>query len=80
MKRKKIKNYLFAAAYFFIAFRLLDFDNPDKLFGAFIVFLAGIYNLLLNKESDFYQRLVRRLWNVIMFLTLFYLIKIFFSL
>lgn len=79
MKRKKIGNYLSAVICFLIAIWLLDFDNPDKLFGAFLSFLASIQALLQNGESDYYRRFSYRLSRVILFLTLFFLIKLWLS-
>ncbi len=80
MKRRKIGNILSAVLYFLIALWLIDFDNPDKLFAAFITFLAAIQSWIKDNESDYSQRLARRLSRVILFLTLFLLIKIWLTL
>lgn len=76
MKNKKIGDYVLSVLYLFIAIWLLFSDFPFNYFASFILFLAALMNWLKTVETDYCQRASRRLSQVVLFLSLFLLIKI----
>ncbi|MDQ4120510.1 MAG: hypothetical protein M3209_03585 [Acidobacteriota bacterium] len=79
MKREKIGDYLSSVFYLLLAIWLLNSDFPEKYFSAFIVFLAAAQSFIHTIETDYCQRLSHRLSRVVLFLSLFLLIKVWFS-
>ena len=79
MKKEKIGNYISAIVSLFIAIWLLNSEMPHKYFAAFICFIAAVQSYTRTIETDYCQRLSRRLTRVGLFLTLFWLIKILLS-
>lgn len=79
MKRKKIGYCISTIFYLLLALWLVNSESPEKFFAAFIVFLAAVQSLFRTFESDYCRRLSNRLERVILFLSLFFLIKIWLS-
>lgn len=79
MKSKKIGDYIFAVIYLLTAIWLLYSDFPHNFFAAFILFITAVAAWLRTIETDYCQRFSDRLSRVILFLSLFLLIKVWLS-
>lgn len=78
MKNKKIGDYILSVLYLLTAIWLFFSDFPFNRFAAFILFLTALMTYLKTVETDYCRRASRRLSKVILFLSLFLLIKIWF--
>jgi len=72
MKSKKIRDYILSVLFLFWAVWVLYSDIPDKLLSAVMLWLKTI-------ETDYCQRFNHRLSRVVLFLTLFLMIKVWLS-
>jgi hypothetical protein len=79
MKSKKIRDYILSVLFLFFAVWVLYSDNPDKLLGGFILFLSAVMLWLKTIETDYCQRFSHRLSRVVLFLSLFLMIKVWLS-
>ncbi|HEX9929358.1 MAG TPA: hypothetical protein VGB02_12540 [Pyrinomonadaceae bacterium] len=79
MKSKKIRDYVLSVLFLFWAVWVLYSDIPDKLFSGFVLFLSAVMLWLKTIETDYWQRFNHRLSRVVLFLTLFLLIKVWLS-
>ncbi|HEX8267992.1 MAG TPA: hypothetical protein VF596_21515 [Pyrinomonadaceae bacterium] len=79
MKSKKIGDYILSGLYLLSAIWFLYSDIPYNYFAAFLLFLTALMTWLKTIETDYCQRASLRLSRVILFLSLFLLIKVWLS-